>query len=319
MTVLVLTRDADATADLVIAELNHRGVRVHRLDPGSFPQVAGLSAYIGPYDRRWAGSLKGQHQDTAFDRVTSVYYRRPSPFRFTDEMSEADARWAESEARAGFGVLTTLPCPWINHPHRNAVASVTPIALATAARCGLTVPKTLITNSPDDARDFVKALPDTVAAYKALGSRSPTEIDGQPHALWTTQVRPEDIDDSVTLTAHQFQEWVPKVFEVRLTVVGTQMFAARIRAGSEASRIDFRSDYDSLTYGPCVVPERVRDGVRKLMSEFGLRYSALDFLVNKHGHWYLVDVNPNGQWAFVPFLREPITQAIADLLERPTP
>ncbi len=181
------------------------------------------------------------------------------------------------------------------------------------------MPKTLITNSPDDARDFVKALPDAVAAYKALGSRSPTEIDGQPQALWTTQVRPEDIDDSVALTAHQFQEWVPKVFEVRLTVVGTQMFAARIRAGSEASRIDFRSDYDSLAYGPCAVPERVRDGVRKLMSEFGLRYSALDFLVNKHGHWYLVDVNPNGQWAFVPFLREPITQAIADLLERPTP
>ncbi len=121
----------------MIAELNHRGVRVHRLDPGSFPQVAGLSAYIGPYDKRWAGSLKAQHQNAAFDRVTSVYYRRPSPFRFTDEMSEADARWAESEARAGFGVLIALPCPWINHPHRNAVASVTPIALATAARCGL--------------------------------------------------------------------------------------------------------------------------------------------------------------------------------------
>lgn len=319
MTVLVLTRDADATADLVIAELNNRGVRVHRLDPGDFPQVVGLSARIGPYDKRWIGSLRGRHQDSTFDHVTSVYYRRPSSFRFTDEMSEADARWAESEARAGLGVLTALPCPWINHPHRNAVASGAPMALATAARCGLIVPKTLVTNSPDDARDFVKALPNAVAAYKAVGSRAPTEVNGQPHALWTTRVRPEDIDDSVALTAHQFQEWVPKVFEVRLTVVGPQMFAARIRAGSEASRTDFRSDYDSLTYGPCTVPDKVHDGVRKLMHEFGLRYAALDFLVNKHGHWYLVDVNPNGQWAFVPFLRERITHAIADLLERPTP
>ncbi|MFT2017752.1 ATP-grasp ribosomal peptide maturase [Streptomyces sp. 796.1] len=318
MTVLVLTRDADATADLVIAELNNRGVRVHRLDPGDFPQAVGLSAHIGPYDKRWVGSLKGRHQDLLLDRVTSVYYRRPSSVHLSDEMSEGDARWAESEARAGLGVLTALPCPWINHPYRNAVASVTPMALATAARCGLIVPRTLITNNPEDARSFVKALPDSVAAYKALGTKAPTEVDGQPHALWTTKARPEDIDDSVALTAHQFQQWIPKVFEVRLTVVGTQMFAARIRAGSDASRIDFRRDYDSLTYGPCTVPDKVHDGVRKLMHEFGLRYAALDFLVNEHGNWYLVDVNPNGQWAFVPFLREPITHAIADLLEQPT-
>lgn len=319
MTVLVLTRPTDATADLVITELNNRGVRVHRLDPGSFPLHMSMSARLGPYARAWVGELKGQHRDSILEHVTAVYYRRPSPFRFDERLSEADTRWAEAEARAGVGgLLTSLTCPWVNHPYRNAAADVAPVALATAAACGLLIPATLITNSPEDARAFIQSLPGAVAAYKALGTHTPSSIDGQPHALWTTKIHPDEVDDSITHTAHQFQQWIPKVYEVRLTVVGTQLFAARIRAGSDASRIDFRRDYASLTYGPCTVPGKVHDGVRKLMSEFRLRYAALDFLVNEYGHWYLVDLNPNGQWAFVPFLREPITPAIADLLEQPT-
>ncbi|MFE2185689.1 hypothetical protein [Streptomyces sp. NPDC059455] len=37
------------------------------------------------------------------------------------------------------------------------------------------------------------------------------------------------------------------------------------------------------------------------------------------GRWYLIDVNPNGQWGFIPDLRTPITRALADLLERAHP
>ncbi len=119
----------------------------------------------------------------------------------------------------------------------------------------------------------------------------------------------------MSLTAHQFQEWIDKAYEVRLTVVGDELFAAEIHAGSEASRVDFRTDYDSLTYRVCDVPEGVTDGVRSLMAVFGLRYAALDFLVDNDGVWFFVDLNPNGQFGFVPDLRDPIATALANLLE----
>ncbi|AGP58156.1 hypothetical protein [Streptomyces rapamycinicus] len=66
------------------------------------------------------------------------------------------------------------------------------------------------------------------------------------------------------------------------------------------------------------MPERIARGVHMLMLTFGLRYVALDFLVDPQGRWYLIDVNPNGQWGFIPDLRTPITRALADLLERAT-
>ncbi|MEU3185790.1 ATP-grasp ribosomal peptide maturase [Streptomyces sp. NPDC006923] len=231
-------------------------------------------------------------------------------------MSEQDAKWAAAEARAGLGgVLTALDCTWVNHPHRNAAAGFGPVTLSAAVNCGLSVPETLITNDADEARSFVEALPGRVAAYKALGSYPPSDVDGVPYALWTTKVRAADIDDSVSFTAHQFQEWVPKAYEVRLTVVADRMFAAEFHAGSAASRVDFRTDYDSLTYKISTVPSTVASGVRRLLSTFELRYAALDFIVGQAGDWYLIDVNPNGQWAFVPELRSPIARALADLLE----
>ncbi|MCZ2523999.1 MULTISPECIES: hypothetical protein [unclassified Streptomyces] len=55
--------------------------------------------------------------------------------------------------------------------------------------------------------------------------------------------------------------------------------------------------------------------MRGLADTFKLHYAALDFLVDGDGEWFLVDVNPNGQFGFVPDLQEPVTRALADLLE----
>lgn len=317
MTVLVLTRDLmDGPADLVITELNARGIEVHRLDPGAFPEEATVTAYLDDRRPAWLGTWGGQHRGLRLSDVTAVYYRRPEGFRTHPGLSAADARWAYDEARYGIGgLLTSLDCLWVNHPHRNAVADYKPCALATAVRCGLSVPRTLITNSPDAARAFIRTLPGQVAAYKPLGASAPRGADGTVEAVWTSPVAANEITPDVARTAHLFQEWITKAFEVRLTVVGEGMFAAEVHAGSEASRLDFRRDYEALTYRVCPVPELVARGVRALMSAFHLRYAALDFLVNPDGAWHLVDLNPNGQWGFVPELRDPIASALVDLLE----
>ncbi|MFE1783114.1 ATP-grasp ribosomal peptide maturase [Streptomyces sp. NPDC059506] len=316
MTVLVLTRDSDATGDLVIAQLNDRGVPVHRLDPGDFPEAVRLSARLCEGPARWEGVLHGRHRDLSLADVRSVYYRRPSHFRLHPGLTKQEAKWAEGEARAGMaGLLASLDCTWVNHPHRNAAAEVKPRTLAAAVRCGLRVPRTLITNEPEQARAFVESLPGRVAAYKALGPGGTTERQGIDCALWTNRVRAEQITGGVARTAHQFQEWIDKAYEVRLTIVAGQVFAAEIHAGSEASRIDFRTDYDSLTYKVCPVPDRIAQGVRELADTFKLHYAALDFLVDGDGEWFLVDVNPNGQFGFVPDLQEPVARALADLLE----
>lgn len=319
MTVLVLTRPLmDPISDLVISELSSRDVPVVRLDPADFPACLVMSARLDPGQQSWRGVWRGEHRNVDLDGVRAVYYRRPGRFQLDQRMSSAAARWADSEARFAIGgVLSSLSCTWVNHPHHNALAAFAPHALAVAARCGLLIPSTLITSDPEEARDFVANQPGEVAAYKAVGTAPAGTHEGQKLALWTTKVRPDEVTEAVSLTAHQFQRWVDKAYEVRLTAVDDQMFSAEIHAGSAASREDFRRDYPSLTYKVCRTPGSVAGGARKLMSALQLRYCAMDFLVSHDDRWHLVDINPTGQYGFIPELQAPITHALANLLEGP--
>lgn len=313
--VLVLTQRFDPTADLVIRELHSRRVPLARVDSAEFPEMLSMRAVIGPGHPRWDGVLTTEHRAVRLSEIRSVWYRRPSQFALHPELSRSERVWAEREARAGFGgVLGALRCRWVNHPHRIRIAESKPRQLCLAAESGLMVPPTLVTNDPGAARSFVAAQPGG-AVYKPL-SGPPEPVQGQALALYTSPVALPEITDGVRRCAHLFQARIPKRFEVRLVVVGTALFAARIDATSERARMDWRSDYASLTYQPITIPESVAAGVRRVMKSLGLVYAAWDFIVDPQGCWHFIEINPNGQWGWIELATGlPIASALADLLE----
>lgn len=67
------------------------------------------------------------------------------------------------------GVLGSLDVRWGNHPNR-AAASYKPVQLATAARCGLDVPTTLITNTREAATRFASRCGAGRMVTKMLGA-----------------------------------------------------------------------------------------------------------------------------------------------------
>ncbi|MGH3319148.1 MAG: hypothetical protein ACRDN9_03025 [Streptosporangiaceae bacterium] len=178
----------------------------------------------------------------------------------------------------------------------------------------LATPRTLISNDPVGVREFAEQVGRVI--YKPL-SPGGIQEEGQHHALYARRLLPEDCGDpSISLTAHLFQEWVEHDHAVRMTVVDDRLFAVAIHARSEAARVDWRSDYDALTYEVITAPADVRAGVRKLMTGLGLRFGALDFLVTHDGSWTFLEINPNGQWAWIEEVAPAIASAIADGLTR---
>jgi glutathione synthase/RimK-type ligase-like ATP-grasp enzyme len=145
------------------------------------------------------------------------------------------------QARLGFGGLLACFDSWLNHPHPIGYAEYKPVQLRAARESGLRVPRTLLTNDPRAARAFVAAAGEAV--YKPFGGvAAVTDIDGV-HQLFATPVDATRAGDpAVAHTMHLFQRWVPKAFEVRLTVVDGGFFAARIDADSDEARTDWRSD-----------------------------------------------------------------------------
>ncbi|OJF13459.1 hypothetical protein [Couchioplanes caeruleus] len=87
----------------------------------------------------------------------------------------------------------------------------------------------------------------------------------------------------------------------------------------EAAGLDWRTDYDSLSYSVVTVPDPVREAVRRLLARLRLRFGALDFIVTPHDEWIFLEINPNGQWAWLQDATGlPIAAAIADALTKET-
>ncbi|MGW4030394.1 ATP-grasp ribosomal peptide maturase [Streptomyces sp. NPDC004838] len=319
---MVVTSLEDVTADLVIEELNTLGARVVRVDPAGIGPDLVFGAALGV--RGWSGSLRTPSRAVALEEIGAVYYRRPNPWLMPhlEGAGEQVRAFAAAEARHGLGgVLANLPsCQYVNHPAAVARAEFKAAQLQTASRIGLVVPPTLITNAPEQAREFMAVhRPVVYKAFRGL----PVSGDGLAGAIWTQRVDPESLDDSVVLTAHLFQAEVPKTADARITVVGRRIFAQRITTPDGA--LDWRrGDWDALEHRPVSVPPEVAETLFAYLDEFGLVFGCFDFALREDlpegapERFTFIECNPNGQWGWLPDSTE-IAVAFARLLmEGPT-
>ncbi len=292
-TVLVLTAPNDTTADLVVAALAERDAPVFRCDPTELLRQLRFSATLSGSDATWSGRLHNPYRGVCLDRIRCGYYRRPGALRPPEGLDAGTSDWIAMQARLGFGGVLAATTRWLNHPSRIGYAEYKPVQLAAAARAGLKLPPTLITNEPAAAARFAAEVGELI--YKPLATPG---IPGT--AVYTNRVTAAQLDDpAIGQTAHLFQQWIDKQYEVRLVVVDQQYCATAISAHSDAARVDWRTDYAALTYRWVETPAQVREGVSRLLRDLGLRFAAMDFAVNRDGEWMFLDLNPNGQWAWI--------------------
>lgn len=312
--VLVATEPLDLTADMVIAELDRKGVEVVRFNPADIGTDLTVSARFGGLPAPVAGQLRTVSRTAALEHTRAVHWRRPGWPTFA-HLEAADARYAVAQVRYGLGgILYALDGPlWVNHPLRDAAADYKPAQLAVAQRLGLTVPPTLVTNDPDTARQFIAAHGSVVA--KTL-RWTPYERDGVPMTSWAEPVVIDEIDNTLRAAPHLFQVRVEKVADLRVLVVGRRVFGVRIDSGL----LDWRTDYDALSYAVVGLPERLVKALHDVLDQFGLASGSFDIAMDGDGEFHWLELNPNGQWGW---LEEKtgleMAAAFADLLIRGEP
>ncbi|HEV3070724.1 MAG TPA: hypothetical protein VGY76_04775 [Solirubrobacteraceae bacterium] len=285
---LIISNSGDATADRTCRILQEDGVAYRRLNTDSYPESVGL--VLG--DDRALLSLADGALD--LESVTAVWWRRPVP-PVPLGRDPAVAAWAAAEAHAALdAVVRTIPrhC-FVNHPDANRSAERKPLVLRSAARAGLMVPAWLITNDVPEAQSFVAAQGDAVVKALVAG-----RID-QARSLWTTQVGPDEIL-SLGPEPYLLQHFIPRAFDVRVTVFDGDCVAVRIDVDDPVAVADWRrADPDRVTYSVCELPTRERSGLESVVEEYGLRFATADIAVDTHGEWWFLEINPNGQWAWL--------------------
>ncbi|MGW1725686.1 ATP-grasp ribosomal peptide maturase [Streptomyces sp. NPDC002306] len=313
MTVLILTCEEDVTADMVIVHLNATGVPVVRLDPADLTNGVALS---GEYVHgAFRGHLSSAGRLVSIDGLRSVWVRRPGAP--ASRAAGASAWLAEESAQALYGMLRGSGARWMNHPDAAVRARHKPWQLRLAQRTGLPVPATLITTFPQAAREFADRYPDLVV--KPVSGAHPQD---PPRAVPTSRVAPDADFSAVAYGPTLLQRRVAKRADIRLTVVGERMLAARKAIDPDASpdQVDVRFATSAVPWCPVEVPPRIADGVRAYLRGAELAYGAFDFAEDADGTWWFLECNQSGQFGFVEVdTGQPIARGIAQWLAQSVP
>jgi ATP-grasp ribosomal peptide maturase len=293
--------------------LNQRGIPVYRVDPGDLPGRLTVTGELSPTGFGTTLQLPERTLDLA--EVCCAWYRRPTVFRLPPDLSDGDRRWATAEARAALGGLIQLTPRWLNHPSAIGRAEYKPLQLDTARRLGLDVPATLITNDPQRAAEFAAEHGGSVM-YKPLASPLLTDPDDASAIVYTTPVTVDQVAGAgVRITPHLFQQRIPKDHELRITYVDGTCHTARIDVDSPRAAEDWRADRDHVRYRPADLPADIAASVGALVEALDLRYAAIDMIVDPGGRYWLLEVNPNGQFGFIEHATGiPLSAAIAGAL-----
>lgn len=164
------------------------------------------------------------------------------------------------------------------------------------------VPDTCVTNDPSEALAFCDQYQQTI--YKS--------ISGERSIVTTFQ--PSDIDRLHLLRNGpvQFQEWVEGV-DVRVHVVGTQVFATRV----ESSAIDYRYDHSAVgaLFTPFELSSDVAQACINLTEELELGLAGLDLRFARDGRIVCFEVNPSPAYSvYEAATGQPISMALAAYL-----
>lgn len=312
--VLVITTSVDAASDVVVAELNSLGARVVRVNTEELPfnSAMSLDYSTGNFPLlQFSGTL----DSTA---PLAVWYRRVRAPACPPGMEDGVYEFCVRETKAAIvGSLLAQDARFMSRPAAIWAAEHKGYQLAVASRIGLTIPDTRITNDPS----VIRRAFDTFDRQMIIKPARTGFVDcgSEQRAIYTSQVLAEHLDklESEVLTPSIYQVLIPKECDLRVTVVGSQVFAARIDSQSDpAARVDWRmTENPDLAHERHVLPDHVKHHVLHLMRQLGLEFGAIDFVITPHGEYVFLEVNPNGQWLWLDDLLDlGISRAVAEWL-----
>lgn len=299
--ILILTEANDIHAVAVAQALEQKGADVTLWATSDFPTIADESVH---FDARGRRSIRIRGVDLRLDNPSfeTVWRRRPAYAVDRDSLHPADWDFASGECGMFRRSLLHLISPdafWVNPIHGAALAGSKMLQHEAAVKVGFRTPETLFTNSPEEIRRFLARRQDII--YKPFAGGG-WQNENSRFLPYTAIVREGDLisDEVLRQTPGIFQELVSKKHELRVTVIGRHILAARVLSQETAKgKVDWRRSQDELQFEPTHIPSEMERACVALLEKLGLVFGCFDFIVTPEGDYVFLEVNEMGQFLFV--------------------
>jgi glutathione synthase/RimK-type ligase-like ATP-grasp enzyme len=317
--VLILTRSFDPEADLVSIKLLSRGIDCIRLNVEDIPKQI-LIKYTIAQNTDDSAELEINDERLDISKISVAWLRHFEITGVNFGMGEPARTFSFQQWEDALQtLLRTLNCKWVNSPSSVSRANDRRNQLITAKASGFDIPSTIITNDPHTAKEFYYSHNRNIV-LKALHSHA-VELGGEMYCMYTRSISEQDLArfNDLIYAPCVLQEKLQKKSEMRVTVVGDQVFAATVKFCSKSEKFDdihrcSTADISIRTHtklSPLVIERCI-----KFIKSLGLRYGAIDFVIDKRDDLVFLEVNPSGDWYWIEQETGlPITTAMAGLVE----
>ncbi len=295
--ILIITSSIDETATYIINRYSEQA-EFFRIDVDKFDEYKFCVDNKG-----W--SISSDCFFISSEDIYSIYYRKP----MLPDLSSFDPQYHLMIQRDIIAVINgivdcfsgkVLTRPSILRKTENKVYQ-----LMYVSKNGWNIPESYIGNSNGKCIKYEKS----ASIIKPLTTGKTYGKNGWE--LYQTNLFKE-INEDISLTPIYLQEYIPKQFEVRVTIVGRKMYPIRI---DTENKVDWRADYQNHRYTQITCPDDIIVKCYKLMDDFNLVFGAFDFIVTPELKWIFLEINPNGQWLWLEqSLKLDISQKIVEYL-----
>ncbi len=315
--ILLITNELDFSVDPLIDELEGMGQGVFRLNTEKIGSDFHFDLNL---NHEMSGRVYSSGRTISLEEVKSVFFRRPklpdwSGYEagvrsFMAEEFHAFLRWSCTILKDRF---------WVSEPHLIRRAESKFDQLVVARKFGFRVPETKITSDPVMAKKFLESSGGTIIT-KTLRSSGFDKGDGRYHIYATPlTIAESELLERVNILPSILQEYIPKKFELRVTVVGDKVFACSIDSQSSSrTKHDWRRyDFDNTAHSAVEIPEDLVQKCLSIVRHYGLNYGAIDLVLTPEDDYIFLELNPNGQWLWIEKLTDlKITAELARLLSQ---
>ena len=311
--VLILASKFDLACDYVVSHLRHHHAPYFRVNSEDFDQFA-----VTAFPTKAKVVLNADDLEVRLEQphLKAIYFRRGVYPReaFTAQHSANDqlTRTHQSAFMRSFMIFDD--CRWVNHPAATYKAEHKAVQLATARKVGFDVPRTVITN--DAAGIKLAARGDAVVAVKGLDTVLVRQDDMETFG-YTSLIETASAENAhLALTPLVAQQALTNKLDLRVTVIGNQVFCCAVKHGNQPVQGDWRLAKNCATFQSYGLPQDIASKCIQLTKALGLVFGAIDLAV-QDGVYYFLEINPTGEWAWlVDQSNLPIDEAIAaNLLE----
>ena len=292
ISVLILSGLYDFSTDLVVQELEKKGISYLRLNKEMFSDYR-LTLDIGQE------TLKieiGSSTYTVNQDVQAIYYRQPVFLRNSpgDPLSVEDQLYRSQWMGFLRSLLVFDKTKWVNHPKSTYEAETKAYQLKVAKDIGFNIPDTVIGNDSDKFNRFGNS-----AIIKSLDTVLLRDQDECLFTYSTISDAESLLDEEVRSSPLTVQEYIYPKIDLRVTVIEDKIYGVQILSNGKGIDEDWRIiDKSKIEYVDINLPQHIKSMCFQLMDKLDLAFAAIDFIL-RDNEYIFIEINPTGEWGWL--------------------